>query len=282
MKLKTITVAAAAAFSALLAGPSSAETPWLPAPGTLSASFSYVHQSADRFFLGSQESSLPDDLKLSSKVVDLSYGLSDTVGVYGRIGYAVSTFQPAGDNDRGWTDTRMGVAWTVLDEFDSFAMPDAWRPTVTLRAAAIVEGDYDTGRIDAVGDGGSGFEFGVSAGRLLVPQFALYADLGYRRRGDRVPADTFGSLGANWGLAGGFMLAVGYEYNDSHGDLDIGGPGFTPERFPEVEEDRSLLSGSVGWAARGFPSVALHYGQVLDGRNTPKSDVLGLTIGASF
>ncbi|MGH8758608.1 MAG: hypothetical protein ACREVW_03735 [Burkholderiales bacterium] len=279
MKLKKTVLAAALAVAA----PASfAATLWLPAPGALYGSLSYVHQAADQFFLGSQESALADDLELDSYLVDLSYGLFETVAVYGQLGSAQSTFQPAGENDRGSTDTRLGVAWTVLDEFDAFAMPDTWRPTVTLRAAAIIEGDYDAGRIDAVGDGGSGFEFGASVGRVLVPQFAVYGDLGYRTRADRVPADVFAGVGASWSLPYNVALALGYEYNDSQGELDIGGPGFSPDRYPEVEEDRSLLTGSLNWAFARHFAAALNYGQVLDGRNTPKSDVFGIALGTSF
>ncbi len=276
MKITGLTLAAGLALAAPAA---LAATPWLPAPGALHGSVSYVHQSAEEFFLGDEETDLPDDLELNSLVVDLFYGLRDDLMFYAQLGAAESTFDPAGENDRGVSDTRLGVAWRLLDEF---ASPDIRLYSVTVRGAAIVEGNYETGRIDAIGDGGSGFEFSVSGGHLPIPSLALSAELGYRTRRDDVPEDVFINLDAGWVLAPRLSLALNYQFNDSDGELDIGGPGFTPARFPQVEEDRSQLTGSVSWAASRRLSVRFFLGEVLDGRNTPKSELYGLSLGSYF
>lgn len=254
-----------------------ADNPWLPIPGATRATLSYVTQSADELYAGTAEAPLPDDLEQDSYALAIEHGLSDAWSLFANLGYASSDFPPAGSNDSGLSDTRLGVAWRLVDEYER-----AGWPTLTARAAAIIEGDYETGRIDAIGDVTSGYEVALNLGKNLHPKFSLWATLGYRDRGSPVPSDTFYDVNAGLGLGERLAVVAGYSVVRSDGDLDIGGPGFTPARFPEVEEERDLLKLSLAYALLPDLALSLNYAEVLDGRNTPISDAWGVSLGYEF
>ncbi len=84
-------------------------------------------------------------------------------------------------------------------------------------------------------------------------------------------------------------LNVGYAMTNAGSGLQIGMPPFSPARFPEVEEDVELISGTIsfslqGNADRAFAAdyLALSYGSVIDGRNTARSDLISLSLGFRF
>ena len=54
----------------------------------------------------------------------------------------------------GMTDMTIGLTWRVIDEDIS----EAGAPSVAVRVAGIIAGDYDTGMPWSVGDGGDGFD----------------------------------------------------------------------------------------------------------------------------
>lgn len=248
--------------------------PWLPAPEALNATLSYVFQSADSFYLGSDEMSLPDDLEQTTYSLAVEYGLTDSLALTATVGYAESDYPPAGDNDGGLTDSRLGVAFRVLDEYQN----PSW-PTLTLSALAIIEGDYETGRIDAIGDGASGYELRAEVGREFVRGVRGWGSVGYRDRSSPVPSETTYAVGLDASLGRSWSAAVSYDLLRSDGDLDIGGPGFTDARFPEVREEYDLVRASLAYRFAQRWGLALNYASVLDGRNTSASDVYGLAIG---
>ena len=69
----------------------------------------------------------------------------------------------------GLADVNLGVTWRFLDE----ALSDyALMPSVALRAGGIIAGDYQTGYINSLGDGGDGFEVSALAGKFFADRFA--------------------------------------------------------------------------------------------------------------
>ena len=111
-----------------------ADNPWLPIPGATRVTLSYVTQSADELYAGTTEAPLPDDLEQDSYALAVEHGLSDAWSLFANLGYASSDFSPAGSNDSGLSDTRLGVAWRLVDEYER----SGW-PTLTARAAAIID-----------------------------------------------------------------------------------------------------------------------------------------------
>lgn len=271
-----IPTAILAGSAVLLPQSALAQSPWLPAPGQTALSLSYIHQSADELFAGPMEAPLPDDLELDSYLVGFDHGISDSLAVFGSTGYATSDFPPAGDNDQGIGDTRIGLAWRLLDEFETAPL------TLTARGAVIIAGDYEVGRIDAIGDGESGYELMLGLGRQLLPRLKAWGTLGYRDRASPVPSETFYDLNLGVELTRALSATLGYALQRSNGDLDIGGPGFTPAGFPEVQEERDVLRLGLSYALDPQLGLGINYASVEDGRNTPISDVYGVSLGFSF
>ena len=63
--------------------------------------------------------------------------------------------------------------------------------------------------------------------------------------------------------------------------LDIGGPGFSPSRFPELEEDGQSLGLRLFWNM-GSLGLNVFHARVQDGRNTAASNVTGATVSYFF
>jgi hypothetical protein len=261
----------------LLPSLAQAASPWLPIPGATSATLSYVHQDADEFFAGKDKVSLPSDLEQDTYSLSVEYGVLDQLAAFAELGYATSDFAPSGDNDEGLTDSKIGVAWRIVDEA---IFPKA--PTVTVRAAWIIEGDYETGRLDAIGDGASGYELSAIVGRQLLPQLAVWGEVGYRNRDQGVPSDVFYEADVSYTFLTKLTATVGYLFVRSDGDLDIGGPGFTEDKFPLVEEDVDLFKIGLSYAVLPHTSVGVNYAHVEDGRNTSISNAYGVSLSYNF
>ncbi len=93
-----------------------------------------------------------------------------------------------------------------------------------------------------------------------------------------VPEATFYNVTANFNPSTKLGLSLGYSNKAYGGDLDIGGPGFTPDRFQEVNEERELIKFNLGYAFAPNQGVAFTYGTLVDGRNTvADDDILALT-----
>lgn len=252
-------------------------SPWIPAPGATSATFSYVHQEADEFYLGSEKNDLPDDLKQSTKWISLKHGLTDNIALDAQIGYAISKFSPADDSE-GFVDSKFGITYRFIDE----AVADTNVPSVAVRAGIILEGNYDTGRLNAVGDGADGAEVALALGKVFQHGFALNSDLGYRYRSSNTPNELFLNLGAHYSITAPLTASLTYQMIDSNGDLDIGANGFSPPLFTAVEEDNQSLSASLAYQVNDTSSIGLTYGSVVDGRNTSASDFYALSITTGF
>lgn len=258
-----------------------ASSPWLPEPGSLNSVLSYVFQTADQFYLANRHSDLPTDLSQHTFSLYLEYGLTDNLALDARSGYAFSNFakdpmlSPDPSLD-GMTDTQLGLRWRALDE----AIGDP--VTLGFRAAGIIEGSYRTGALNAIGDGASGGEFSVLAGRNFEDGLSVSFEAGYRTRGEPVPDEFFANLGGRYAFTPEFSAGVSYQIAESLGGIDIGSPGFTPARFPEVNEDYQIVGFDLSYqfASRTFVSVS--YGKTVDGRNTGDQDIVGLSVGQGF
>jgi len=273
-----ISACVAAALCASASALASDQSPWVNAAGAGEISVAYGDQSADRFYAGDTEMPLPVDLELQTMLVSASYGITDRLSIDGQFAYGQSEFTddpvlaPQGGLS-GLADSKIGLRYWLYGE-DGAA--------ITLRGAAIIEGGYDTGAITAIGDGGSGVEVAVLVGKVFESGLAISGELGYRTRGNDVPEDIFGSATASYAFNRTVGMYAGYQFVRSDGELDIGGPGFSPPRFPEVEEEYDLVHGgiSINFDEQWIASVG--YGRKFGGRNTAKSDFLSLALTYAF
>ena len=259
-------------------------SPWLPIPGQASVSLGYTDQTASDAFIGGKKVAVKDitgggasSYDRSSTGLRFDYGFSDAVAFDGSISYGKTSVGKA-DNDSGATDAVLGLRWRVLDEYEQ-----PGTPTVTLRAAAILKGSYDGARLAALGKDANGFELSVIVGKQLTPEFSVWGELGTQNRSDNVPTATFYELGGRVRVAPQWSLSLGYSNKKFDGNLDIGGAGFSPARFQQVAEERSVLKFGVGFALAANQGLALSYGKVQDGRNTVNDDrILGLSYTYAF
>lgn len=274
------TIAAVAAL--MVAGTASAQavSPWTPTVGSFEGEVAYTNQSAKKFTVGSAKMALPAELSLESFVASGSYGVTDKLAFDVSLGYAQSDFivapglAPNGGLD-GFTDVTIGGRYKLLDQVDGAPV------TASIAVAAIIAGDYDTGALPAIGDGGSGGQVSGAVGWQNGP-FSINGSLGFRARGNDVPDETFGGVNASVGLGDRFSVYAGYGFVDSDGKLNVGGPGFSPARFPELEEDYKFWSVGGSAVITGATSINVSYGQKFDGKNTALSNFTRVGIGFGF
>jgi hypothetical protein len=184
----------------------------------------------------------------------------------------------AADRDSGLTDSTLGVNWRVLDEFVRPGLP-----TLTLRAAAILKGNYDGARLAALGNDQNGVELSAIVGKQLTPALALWGELGLQDRAGPVPNAVFYGLGARYSLAPAWSVSLGYNEKKYSGSLDIAGPGFSPARFQEVSAERGVARLGLGYAFAPNQGVSLNLGQVVSGRNTVNDDrIAGVSYTLGF
>lgn len=257
---------------------------WLAEPGTGFVNVSYVHQTADEFYRAQEKRPTPaggEDLSQGTVWVTLDYAMTDSLAVDLQVGWAQSDFVvlfpgPAPeDGYSGLVDTTVGLTWRVVDE----AISDA--PSVAFRIGGIVAGDYDTGYINSLGDGGNGYEASVIVGKFLGDRLGLSGELGYRDRDNDIPSSVYANLSALWLFNERFTLGFDYQQVNSESALDIGAPGFSPARFPELEEDvRSV--GLRLFCNLGNVGLNLFHARVVDGRNTAANGITGATVSYFF
>jgi len=259
-------------------------SPWLPIPGQLSLGLNHTEQSGDNAYIGSMQLPLTtitgggaSTYKRATTALRLDYGLSDALSLDASIGFA-KVKVGAADNDSGMTDSTLGLRWRLMDEYE-----DPSLPTLTLRGAAILKGSYDGARLAGLGDDANGFELAIVLGKQITAAFALWGQIGVQNRSDNVPNATFYELGARYRLAPQWSASLGYGSKKYGGNLDIGGPGFSPGRFQEVREERGVAKFSVGYALSGNQGLALNLAKTTSGRNTVKDDqAIGLSYTFAF
>lgn len=279
----------ATAFALCASSALSAGSPWLPPPGGGSLAVSYLSQSATEFYRSTAKRPTPGGgLELAQETfwIDGTYGISDAVALDFRFGQASSSYAtgpglpPSQANISGLADLNLGVVWRVVDEI---VRPSA--PSVALRAALIKSGDYETGYINSLGDGGDGVEVSAIVGKFVSDRIALSGEVGYRSRnsGDHdIPNSVFARFLAGVIVGERLGLSLSYEIDDSSSGLEIGGPGFSPSRFPELQEDIHLVGPTVSYAVTDRASIGGTYAKVVDGRNTAASDVWSVSVSLSF
>ena len=259
-------------------------TAWLSEPGTGYLSLSYVGQTADEYFRSESKRATPRGENLTQNTVWLTanYALGESWALDARVGWARSDFvvgpmiPTTMANFSGLVDSTLGVTWRLNDELTSDY------PSVAVRGGVVLAGNYETGHINSLGDGADGFELSVIVGEFVSTQFGLSAEFGYRARGGNVPDETFTNLSGLWLISDRLSLGLDYQLVDAQSGLDIGGPGFDPTKFPEVQEDTQIVAGRLYYAVSERIGLSVFHAGVVKGRNAPASTVYGVTASYSF
>ena len=303
---KWVAVAACSGLVACLsAQPALAQgSPWISEPGTGSINLSYVNQNALEFFRQTTKVKGPleatgANLAQNTLWIGVNYALHDAVALDVQTAWAQSfvagAVGPAGGSEShsGLFDSNIALTWRIVDELISDA------PSVAVRVGAIVAGGYDTGYINSLGDGGNGVEASLLVGKFWDAVGAS-AELGYRNRtstdvnpmavgagmaaGETVdiPADMFFNLGLFVPAGSRVTIGVDYRMVNALSGIQIGGEGFSPSRFPGLEEDGHIVGGRVIANVTEYVSVNGFFGQVVAGRNTANSRIFGVGLSYGF
>ncbi|MDE2753317.1 MAG: hypothetical protein OXI83_12135 [Gemmatimonadota bacterium] len=279
-------------------------TAWIAEPGTGSISISYVNQNALEFYRATTTTRGPleatgANLAQSTVWIGLNYALHDAVAVDVQTAWARSFVEgavgPAGGEESysGLFDTNVALTWRVVDELISDA------PSVAFRVGAIIAGGYDTGYINSLGDGGNGFETSLVVGKFW-DALGLSGEVGYRNRGSTevnpdavggagatgetvdIPADMFVNMWLFVPLSSRVTLGADYRIVNALSGIDIGGEGFSPSRFPGLQEDTQIVGGRMLADLTGTVGMSAFFGQVVGGRNTAKSRIFGFGLSFGF
>lgn len=260
-------------------------SPWLPAPGQLALGLAYTYQTADSaYIMGGTEvpidgitSDGTDEYVVDTGSIQVSYGISDSLSLDASVNYTeVDAGSDDGASEKGLGDGAIGLQWRIADEY---IYPEL--PTISLRAAALIAGDYPTNTISSLGKGADGFELSAIVGKQITPKFSVWGEVGHQNRDNSVPDSFFYNVNAAVGFTSTLSGSIGFSRKTYSGDLDIGGVGFAPERFPEVNEERSLVKVGLNYAFASNQGLSLNLAKVTDGKNTVNDDLI-VSVAYSF
>jgi len=279
-------------------------TPWLAEPRSGTVNISYVNQNATEFYRQTTKVKGPleatgANLAQNTMWFGVNYAINDSVAIDVQSAWARSfvagAVGPSGGQESysGIFDSTLAVTWRIVDELISDA------PSVAVRVGAIIPGSYDTGYINSLGDGGAGVETSLIIGKFGSAA-GVSAEIGYRNRtstevntqavggaasgGEKVdiPADVFLNLGLF--IPAGDYLTVGADYRmvNALDGIDIGGPGFSPSRFPGLQEDAHIVGGRLMADVADNVSLNGFVGRVVAGRNTAASLLISFGVSLGF
>ncbi len=259
-------------------------SPWLPIPGQISLGVFDVEQSGSQAFIGNTKVPISGVTGgAASKYKRGTFGLRVDYGISDRLAFDATLAQTSvkvggADSSSGLADTTLGLRWRVVDEYETPS-----RPTVTLRVGAIIKGDYDGARLAAIGKAANGIEVSGLVGKEFGKGVSLWGELGFQKRDSSVPTATFFEIGSRWRFAPKWNASLAYTDKKFGGNLDIGGAGFTPARFQQVREERSVIKVGLGYSIGANQSINVNFGKLVGGRNTVQDDkLLGLGYSYSF
>ncbi len=280
MNIKYLFVISFGAFGAGFAAADS--SPWLPIPKSGTLGLSYVSEDAETFYRGEENRDLPfAGLEQQSIYLSASYGLIDHIALdlqAVHVSVSGDAPSPPGPPDAdGWSDVRFGATWRFLDEY---ANPSV--PSMALRFGYTFAGDYTSTLPTSVGDGADAIEASFLLGKIFDNRFAFLAEVGYRNRSDDVPNEIFINAKAFVLVTERLILNAQMHQTRASGNLDIGGPGFSPARFPETTEDIERFGIGAELNATPALGLGLHWFKVTDGRNTAEFDTIAATITYHF
>lgn len=304
-----IAVVAATVLASLTGQPAFAQgTPWIAEPGTGTISFTYANQSAKEFWrpvdgtvtkvtgpLGPTGASLAQN----TMWFGANYAVNDFVALDIQSAFASSMVTggvgPSGGQESysGLFDSNVALTFRLVDELISDA------PSVAVRIGGILAGAYDTGYINSLGDGGHGVETSLIVGKFGNAA-GFSAEVGLRMRGSTdvntqavggamasgetvdIPNDMFVNLGLFIPAGSAVTFGVDYRMVNAMSGIDIGGMGFSPSRFPGLEEDAHIVGGRLLANVTDTVNLNVFFGQVVAGNNTAASRIFGAGIGFGF
>jgi len=261
-----------------------AASPWFGEAGDKTISVTYVSESFDEIWKKNTKGPLGGGNSIDHRTLWFRYEqhLADDMAYSVTTGWTESEFDPAtrGDFD-GRADTLLDLKYLLYDEFSR----EKSYPTVSARAGITIAGTYpasSAGNPHSPGDQADGLEASVLLGKMLSNMFSVFGELGYRYRNNDVPNDLFYNVGVSYQFENGLRFDTLYVVTEGQSGTDIGQPGFSPNEFEKLREERSLIDVGLFFPVADSHALGVHFANVIEGRNTGKSDILSLTYTYGF
>lgn len=249
-----------------------ANSPTVGETGKLYFTPSISFQTFDEFYVGKTRSPLGSDIDRTSFRLYFDYGLTENWAADGSIGY-FRTESAGGDQD-GLADTYLGVRRALTTQANQGV-------DVAVRLGFTVPGDYETGQLSTPGDDAYGADLKLLAGRSFGGT-RVEAAVGYAVNEGNVPEAFSYGVKVIQQIGGFIWIDAGYRAFESNGDLDIGGPGFTFPRLPEVSERGEIVEVGIAASDAGGRYYRVYASELVDGENIGREKTFGASVTFAF
>lgn len=246
--------------------------------GKFAVAVSTTREKFDEFYLGDKKSSITirklDKIITQSINLYAAYGLTNKIDLIMNIPYIITQSRRLTDNQKvGEKNLQNGalvIQMKLLQKKDSIGV---FSVTGGLGFSTPLS-NYATNLIYSIGNQSSHINPSMLVQYKLANGLFINGQGGYSFRTNKVPDAVLTS--AKIGYAGKLFYLEGWINNQtSTSGIDIGGPGFTPERFPETRVNTTNIGASVFIAG-----VTLGGGKRVTGRNAglPSYYTIGLAV----
>jgi hypothetical protein len=238
--------------------------------GKFAVALSHTRENFDEFYLGDKKTSITirglDKIITQSENLYAAYGLTDRIDIVVNIPYISSKSRRMVENkevsEKNLQNGALVLEWKA---FQTDGNTGALSFTTALGLSTPLS-NYRTNLIYGIGNQSSH----INPSLLLQYKFAnglfINGQGGYSFRTNKVPDAAL--FAAKIGFAATrFYIDAWINNQTSTSGIDIGGPGFTPERFPETKVNTTNIGTSVYVPVVGPAGITLGGGTRLAGRN---------------
>jgi hypothetical protein len=238
--------------------------------GKFAVALSHTRENFDEFYLGDKKTSITirglDKIITQSENLYAAYGLTDRIDIVVNIPYISSKSRQMVENkevsEKNLQNGALVLEWKA---WQTDGNTGALSFTTALGLSTPLS-NYRTNLIYSIGNQSSH----INPSLLLQYKFAnglfINGQGGYSFRTNKVPDAAL--LAAKIGFAATRFYIDGWINNQtSTSGIDIGGPGFTPERFPETKVNTTNIGTSVYVRVVRSAGITLGGGTRLAGRN---------------
>jgi hypothetical protein len=248
--------------------------------GKLDVALSYTRENFKEFYLGDTKKSITirdlDQIITESVNLYASYGLTNTIDINVNIPYIATKSHRLTNNekvgDKNLQNALLVVEWKA---YEKEVNNDAFSVTGGLGFSTPLS-NYPTNLIYSIGNQSSHINPSVLVQYKFANGLFVNGQGGYSFRTNKVPDAVLSA--ARIGFAGKLFYVEGWVNNQtSTTGIDIGGPGFTPARFPETRVNTTNVGASVFIAG-----VTIGGGKRLAGRNAGLPNFYTVGLAYSF
>ena len=230
--------------------------------GHSSVFLTYTHERYNEFYLGETKTAIEmagqDRVVVESANLYAAYGLTDKLDIIATLPYISSKSRRLSDNqnilERNLQNATVALAYQALQK-----QSEAGLFSVTGGLALSTPlSRYRTNIINAIGNRATQLDPSLLLQYKFTNGLFVNGQGGYSLRSNNVPNAVL--LGAKVGYAAPHFFLESFVSNQtSTSGIDIGGPGFTPDRFPETKVNTTNLGASL------YVPIVKHFGITVGG-----------------